>query len=74
MLAESGDEHPTQQGDAFIGTDDYASIHATMTTKVPPAYDGRTSWFAYEELIDELSNLNCDINNYKSLSAKIKKI
>ena len=24
-----------------------------MTTKVPPAYDGRSSWFAYEDAIDD---------------------
>jgi len=24
-----------------------------VSTKVPPAFDGRTSWFAYEDLIDE---------------------
>ena len=25
----------------------------TMSSKVPPAFDGRTSWFSYEEAIDE---------------------
>ena len=24
-----------------------------VTTKVPPAYDGRSSWFAYEDAIDD---------------------
>ena len=28
-----------------------------MTTKVPPSYDGRSSWFAYEDAIDDW----CDI-------------
>ena len=28
-----------------------------VTTKVPPGFDGRTLWFAYEEAIDEW----CDI-------------
>jgi len=28
-------------------------ITAQLTTKVPPAYNGRTSWFAYEEAIDD---------------------
>jgi len=57
MLVDSEDEYPTQHGDAFIGTDDYASPNATMTTKIPPAYNGRSSWFAYEELIDEWVDL-----------------
>ena len=26
---------------------------AVMTPKIPPAFDGRTSWFAFEELIDD---------------------
>ena len=35
------------------------SIHMTqqMTTKVAPAYDGRTSFFAFEDAIDDW----CDI-------------
>ena len=57
MLVDSEEEYPAQVGDAFIGTDDYASPHATMTTKIPPSYNGRTSWFAYEELIDEWVDL-----------------
>ena len=28
-----------------------------VTTKIPPAYDGRTSWFAFEDAIDDW----CDI-------------
>ena len=28
-----------------------------MTTKVPPSYDGRSSWFAYEDAIDDW----CDV-------------
>ena len=28
-----------------------------VTTKIPPGFDGRTSWFAYEEAIDDW----CDI-------------
>ncbi len=31
--------------------------HMTVTTKIPPAYDGRTSWFSYEQAIDDW----CDI-------------
>lgn len=40
MLVDSEDEYPTQVGGAFIGTDDYASLNATMTTKIPPSYNG----------------------------------
>ena len=29
------------------------SASQQMTTKVPPAYDGRSSWFAYEDAIDD---------------------
>ena len=29
------------------------SAFQQVTTKVPPAYDGRSSWFAYEEAIDD---------------------
>ena len=28
-----------------------------VTTKVPPLFDGRTSWFSYEELIDDWVDL-----------------
>ena len=28
-----------------------------VTTKVPPSYDGKTSWFSYEDAIDDW----CDI-------------
>ena len=42
--------------------DAFATGHAGMrpvvgiqqvTTKIPPAFDGRSSWFAYEEAIDD---------------------
>ena len=29
------------------------SAFQRVTTKVPPAYDGRSSWFAYEDAIDD---------------------
>ena len=50
-----------------VQDDEYASampaIHdpeapgLQVTTKIPPSYDGRTSWFAYEEAVDDW----CDI-------------
>ena len=30
-----------------------AATHVTITPKVPPHYNGLTSWFNYEELIDD---------------------
>ena len=33
-----------------------------VSTKVPPAYDGRTSWFAYEEAVDEW----CDVTELEA--------
>ena len=32
-------------------------VFAQVTTKIPPAYDGRTSWFAYEELVEDWCDL-----------------
>ena len=56
-MNDSNDDYPALVGDAFLGTEDMTSSHAAMTTKVPPAYNGRGSWFAYEELIDEWVDL-----------------
>ena len=33
--------------------DHIESLAAQVSTKVPPGFDGRTSWFAYEEAIDD---------------------
>ena len=57
MMMDSEDEYPALVGDAFLGAEDMTSSHAAMTTKIPPAYNGRSSWFAYEELIDEWVDL-----------------
>ena len=32
---------------------DLMSANLGMTSKIPPMYDGKTSWFQYEELIDD---------------------
>ena len=40
------------QEEAYINTDMYER-NALMTTKIAPPYNGLTSWFTYEELIDE---------------------
>ena len=31
------------------------SAFQQVTTKVPPSYDGRSSWFAYEDAIDNFA-------------------
>ena len=33
--------------------DTFKNYFQQVTTKVPPAYDGRSSWFAYEDAIDD---------------------
>ena len=40
------------QEEAYINTDMYER-NAMMTTKIAPPYNGLTSWFTYEEQIDE---------------------
>ena len=44
---------------AFVTTDEHGQSVGPMgiTTKIPPSFDGRTSWFAYEELIDDWIDL-----------------
>ena len=64
LFGDSDDEMlPAHVGDAYLGHEDMASSQAVMTTKIAPSYNGRTSWFAYEELIDEwvdLTTINPD--------------
>jgi len=36
----------------YAGQSSQATAIQTVTTKIPPSYDGRSSWFAYEEVID----------------------
>ena len=47
----------------YLSEFDLANANLGMTHKIPPMYDGRTSWFQYEELIDDwvdLTNLADD--------------
>ena len=53
------DEHEYEEDDAD-SNDAFASYekellgHGTkMTHKIPPAFDGDTSWFAFEEVVDD---------------------
>ena len=39
------------------GWQQHLRLHATVTTETQPGYDGTTSWFAYEEAIDDW----CDV-------------
>ena len=42
------DEH-----DAYGVSDEIPKVDTQSTPKIPPAFDGRSSWFAYEEAIDD---------------------
>ncbi len=53
--AEYDEDKVYTGGTAFAATD--LPTVQTITTKIPPSYDGKTSWFAYEELVDDW----CDI-------------
>lgn len=38
-------------------THDAPTVFSQITTKIPPSYDGRHSWFAYEEAIDDWADI-----------------
>ena len=46
-------EHTTDSHDAFGIAEEQTRLDNQSTPKIPPAYDGRSSWFAYEESIDD---------------------
>ena len=46
------DNH-SESYDAFGAADEIPRLDNQSTPKIPPAYDGRSSWFAYEEAIDD---------------------
>ena len=50
---ENIEEDAAFMHEAFAMRDDEAWSSDKMTTKVPPAYDGLTSFFAYEEYVEE---------------------
>ena len=43
----------TERNDAFGIADEIPRLDNQSTPKIPPAFDGRSSWFAYEEAIDD---------------------
>ena len=52
------EDEKTSQGPASyaaqsLATSDRMLTHLGITPKIAPAYDGVTSWFEYEQLIDE---------------------
>ena len=46
-----------EEFDAYMNQNPYQQNQHKATTKIPPSFDGRTSWFFYEEAIDDW----CDI-------------
>ena len=63
-MTQPDDEYAMQVYDSYAsqgyGRDPYdrRDLHlenpmTQVTTKIPPRYDGRTSWFAYEEAVDD---------------------
>ena len=38
---------------------DQWTARSGITTKIPPLFDGSTSWFKYEELIDDWLDFQC---------------
>jgi hypothetical protein len=56
---EDSDREYDYEGQTYAVHDEPFAPQATMgiTTKVPPAFDGRGSWFAHEEMIDDWVDL-----------------
>ena len=53
-------EDPWDESHTYVTNDSgyqQVSMLQQVTTKVPPSFDGRQSWFAYEEAVDDW----CDI-------------
>ncbi len=46
-----------RQGNRSLGSFAPGNLTSTITTKVPPMFDGSQSWFAYEKAIDEWVDL-----------------
>ena len=51
--SENEEENAFQSAPVPIGHG--AATHVTITPKIPPHYNGLTSWFNYEELIDDFT-------------------
>ena len=46
-------ENEIDNYDALGTADEIPRLDNQSTPKIPPAFDGRNSWFAYEEAIDD---------------------
>ena len=62
-------EYQIYSDDEDVAFESYATDHINQalshsTPKIPPGYDGRTSWFAYEEAIDDWCDI-CVLNDEK---------
>ena len=56
-------EHHAMANQTYLSDFELINQSLGMTHKIPPMYDGKTSWFQYEELIDDwvdLTNLADD--------------
>ena len=55
LSAQFDDEEYMEESEVFAVNAGRQRLSAfqQVTTKVPPAYDGRSSWFAYEDAIDD---------------------
>ena len=56
---ESGCGEPAESHSFVQNQIMHWNMQQTATTKIPPAFDGTTSWFAYEKAIDEW----CDVTD-----------
>ena len=56
---ESGCGEPAENHSFVQNQIMHWNMQQTATTKIPPAFDGTTSWFAYEKAIDEW----CDVTD-----------
>ena len=55
---EYGDSgHPSYPAATGPWTPSLPSHLHSMTTKIPPGYDGKMSWFTYEDAIDEWEDI-----------------
>ena len=52
-MYDSDEENPASQAWAAGDLDAIAKGAAKFTTKIPPSFDGRLSWFQYEDLVEE---------------------
>ena len=52
-MASWYDQDQSDSHDVFGASDEVPILDNQSTPKIPPAFDGRSSWFAYEEAIDD---------------------